>query len=112
MLECNTDNLIHNENLAYYHPNAVQNFTFTKYKHVNEPTIELEPKSEEQVENKSELEELNKKIQAMMEKVDNVWTCLACGKTATDESKLTIHVEATHIEGFFHPCKGCGKVFS
>ena len=57
-------------------------------------------------------EEPNEKFHAMMEKVGTMWTCLACGKTVKDKSKLMIHVEANHIEGFSHPCKNCEKVLS
>ena len=56
--------------------------------------------------------ELNTKINAIMENVHGVWTCFACGKTAKDQSRLTIHIEGLHVEGFSHPCTGCGKMFS
>ena len=60
----------------------------------------------------TDYKELNKKIDAIMEKVHGVWTCLACGKKAKDQSRLTIHIEGLHIEGFSHPCKVCGGMFS
>ena len=56
--------------------------------------------------------ELNQKINAISEKVHGVWTCLSCGKTAKDQSRLAIHIEGLHIEGFSHPCTGCSKMFS
>ena len=61
-------------------------------------------------------DELNAKIQSMMEKVDdieNVWKCTVCGKEtrgkAVARNNMHRHIE-THLEGLSYPCNLCGKV--
>ena len=120
-------NLVDKEHISTSPPMAIQTVKPLEHKKAREHIIKVEPKTEEysldlnidtmpwnmEYEVKENgPEDLNEKIHAMMEKVDNMWTCLACGKTVKDKSKLMIHVEANHIEGFSHPCKHCGKVLS
>ena len=61
-------------------------------------------------------DELNAKIQSMMEKVDdieNAWRCTVCGKEtrgkAVARNNMHRHIE-THLEGLSYPCNLCGKV--
>ena len=49
------------------------------------------------------------KIEELTVKIDGVYTCGNCGKTAKDKTHLTRHVE-THIEGLEYNCQHCGKV--
>ena len=53
--------------------------------------------------------ELEQKIEELTVKIDGVYTCGNCGKTAKDKTHLTRHVE-THIEGLEYNCQHCGKV--
>ena len=53
--------------------------------------------------------ELEQKIEKLTLKIDGVYTCGNCGKTAKDKTHLTRHIE-THIEGLEYNCPHCGKV--
>ena len=53
--------------------------------------------------------ELAQKIEELTMKIDGVYTCRNCGKTAKDKTHLTRHIE-THIEGLEYNCSHCGKV--
>ena len=53
--------------------------------------------------------ELAQKIEELTMKIDGVYTCRNCGKTAKDKTHLTRHIE-THIEGLEYNCLHCGKV--
>ena len=53
--------------------------------------------------------ELEQKIEELTVKIDGVYTCGNCGKTAKDKTHLTRHIE-THIEGIEYNCAHCGKV--
>ena len=60
----------------------------------------------------NDLKELDEKIESMIEKQDNKWTCKVCGKKATQgKSDIRNHIEGKHIEGVSHPCKHCDKTF-
>ena len=62
-------------------------------------------------------DELNAKIQSLMEKVndiENSWRCAVCeketnGKGAWARNNMHRHIE-THLEGLSYPCNLCGKV--
>ena len=62
-------------------------------------------------------DELNAKIQSLMEKVNDVensWRCTVCGKETNGKGAWTRnnmhrHIE-THLEGLSYPCNLCGKV--
>ena len=57
-------------------------------------------------------EDLKATIGSMMERVigeDYKFKCNVCGKTTTDKTVMSRHVE-THIEGLSYPCNICGKV--
>lgn len=56
-------------------------------------------------------EELEAKIDALTEKRNGVWNCLHCGKTDNSRFHLRRHTE-THIQGFSHSCRICGKTFT
>ena len=61
---------------------------------------------------KDENTELDKKINSMLQKVNDIWTCTVCGKTDNNNRVYNIkkHIES-HIEGLAHPCGHCGKTF-
>ena len=61
---------------------------------------------------KDENTELDEKINSMLQKINNVWTCTECGKTDNNNRVYNIkkHIES-HIEGLAHPCGHCGKTF-
>ena len=52
--------------------------------------------------------ELEQKIEEMTGKIEGVYTCRNCGKTARDKTELTRHIE-THIEGLEYSCSRCNK---
>ena len=54
--------------------------------------------------------ELDEKINLIIQKVNGVWTCTSCGKTAKTKFNIRSHAEI-HIEGVSHPCGRCGKLF-
>ena len=55
---------------------------------------------------------LNKKIEAMIEKVNGSWICKICGKNDIRNNRTDYkrHAEK-HLEGIYHPCSFCGKSF-
>ena len=61
---------------------------------------------------KNENSELDKNINTMLQKVNDLWTCIVCGKTDKNNRSDNVrkHIE-THIEGLAHPCGHCGKTF-
>ena len=61
---------------------------------------------------KGENTELDGKINLMLKKVNDVWTCIVCGKTDNNNRAYNVkkHIES-HIEGLSHPCGHCGKTF-
>ena len=60
-----------------------------------------------------EHDELDEKINTMLEKVDGIWACSMCGKVAKNNRKDNIrkHIE-THIKGVSHICELCDKICS
>jgi len=54
--------------------------------------------------------QLDDKIEDMMERVGEVWTCKMCVKTATMAHAIRQHVEI-HIKGLTLPCTICGKSY-
>ena len=64
-----------------------------------------------------DLQELNNKLNSMMEKTSRksacgniLYKCTLCGKEERI-SNLSKHIEANHLEGFSIPCKQCKKTF-
>ena len=57
-----------------------------------------------------DLDDLNQKILEMTDKVDGIYTCKVCGKTAKDKTNLGKHIE-THIDGLSFPCQECQKTY-
>ena len=57
-------------------------------------------------------EEIEKKKNELYQKVDNVWSCMACSYTTTNRSSCDIkkHVE-THLDGLCYTCTLCNKEF-
>ena len=60
-----------------------------------------------------EINDLNEKLESMMEKVDGLWTCKVCGKVDKKNFKANVrnHIEAKHIEGVSHQCNHCGNSY-
>merc|ERR1712098_281800 len=56
-----------------------------------------------------DLQELDKKINSMMEKIDGIYKCKICGKSAKMIHHIKQHIEGIHLEGFLHHCNICGK---
>ena len=56
------------------------------------------------------MEELLEKISEMTEKVNGIYTCKVCHKTASDKTKIGRHIES-HIDGITLTCEFCGKKF-
>ena len=64
------------------------------------------------------LEELEKRVQSMMEKSQNNYQngkskadkCKVCGKEGMG-SNIKDHIEANHLEGIVLPCNNCEKIF-
>jgi len=54
--------------------------------------------------------EIDLQVKQMMEKIDGLWECKVCGKTAPGKSNITNHVEI-HIENMSHACHICRKKF-
>jgi len=67
------------------------------------------PPNEEHSENVSKPSE-SIETHDMYEKVDNLWQCKVCQKTANQKCGIKRHIES-HIEGVLHPCKICGKSY-
>ena len=83
-------------------------------------------KSESDMFENTDLEELNRMIESMMTKTENIyfgsngskgnkstgrkraWKCNICGKEGP-KNHITGHVEAKHIPGVSHQCGVCGK---
>jgi len=75
-----------------------------------------EPQEEEEIimpnlNLKENFDELNSRIDNMMEKINGVWNCKVCGKTSgIYKSHMRNHIEALHME-VSHPCNQCGNSF-
>jgi len=54
--------------------------------------------------------DIDRQVKQMMEKIDGLWECKVCGKTAPHKSNITQHVEI-HIENMSHACHICRKTF-
>ena len=56
------------------------------------------------------VEELNTLLAEHMEKIDGVYTCKVCQKTAKDKTNLGKHIES-HLEGLCFTCSDCQQKF-
>ena len=58
------------------------------------------------------VEELDQKIEDMMEKLmpKGMWLCTTCGKETKKKDHMREHVEL-HIDGLSFPCQYCDKSF-
>ena len=60
----------------------------------------------------TDLDDLQEKLNSIVEKVDGIWTCNICGKTNNLNKRNDVRRHAeNHIEGVSHPCSICGKTF-
>ena len=55
-------------------------------------------------------EEIEEKIKELYQKVDGVWTCMACDYTSTKSTNVYRHVEI-HMDGLSYSCNLCNKEF-
>ena len=55
--------------------------------------------------------ELDIQIEESIEKIEGLWTCKVCGKTAKRKKDLKSHAER-HIEGVSYPCHLCNSTLS
>ena len=55
-------------------------------------------------------EEIDKKRNELYQKVDGVWTCMACDYTSTQKANMSRHVEK-HMDGLSYSCNLCHKEF-
>ena len=51
----------------------------------------------------STVADLDIQIEQMSEKIDGLWKCKVCGKSAKHKSNLKDHAE-THVKGIAHTC--------
>ena len=88
----------------------VVNNSFVKT--VSVPNINSDMDTNTSVSFKCENTELDTKINLMLKKINNIWTCTMCGKTDNNNRVYNVkkHIES-HIEGQAHPCEHCGKTF-
>merc|ERR1712129_172857 len=56
------------------------------------------------------IEELELKVESMVQKQDSKWCCIVCGKQSSGKAESKRHAEV-HIEGVQHPCTSCGKTY-
>ena len=81
-------------------------------------TNETESKTTVALSNSGHLDELEQRVQAMMEKSQNkradglqkAYTCKTCGKEGAG-SAIKEPIEANHLEGIVLPCNQCDKTF-
>ena len=57
-----------------------------------------------------DMNELDSKIQELTDRIDGVWTCKSCGKTAQRKRDLHWHIES-HFGDLALPCGHCDKTF-
>merc|ERR1712098_762910 len=70
--------------------------------------VEYEPE-EMQIVSEYQKNEQAEQIENMIEKYGGIWTCKACGKTASQKCNIKSHVETHHLNDFSHHCDICGK---
>ena len=58
----------------------------------------------------ADMSELESKIQELTDRIDGVWTCKSCGKTAQRKRDLHWHIES-HFGDLALPCGHCDKTF-
>jgi len=56
-------------------------------------------------------DEVDSRLENIIEKSEGIWRCKGCGKTGTHKGHMRVHAE-THIEGVAHDCHMCNKTFS
>ena len=56
-------------------------------------------------------QEINHKIEQIVERNEGLWKCKVCGKAASRRQQIQRHAE-THIEGVSHVCHICSKTCS
>ena len=55
-------------------------------------------------------EKIERKIEDLLQKTDDVWSCLACEFTNVKKFNVRRHIE-THIDGLLYSCNFCQKEF-
>ena len=57
-----------------------------------------------------DVDDLERRIDALTEKTEGVWACVQCGKIDKSKFHLRRHTES-HIEGFTFACNNCEKTY-
>ena len=102
------------EILPHSYPLAQSNIKLESYEIEEDynSIIEYEPE-EIQLINDSAIsiaEDQALQIESLMERYDGVWTCKACGKTASQKCNIRSHIETHHLPSpISHHCEVCGK---
>ena len=64
------------------------------------------------IEDYADFDNLNEKLESMIERIDGYWNCKVCRTTKIRNHKTDYRRHAeTHLEGVSHPCNICGKLF-
>ena len=53
---------------------------------------------------------IEEKLKELYQKVDGVWTCMACNYTSKKSTNITRHAE-THMDGLSYRCNLCNKEY-
>lgn len=56
-------------------------------------------------------EEFDRTVNSMMKKGENIWKCTQCDYSHKLKSRMRIHIEGKHNDGFSLTCSQCGKQF-
>lgn len=58
-----------------------------------------------------ELSEVDRKIQELLGRSDNLWLCKLCMKTGSHKAAIKVHIESHLEDNFVNNCEVCGKKF-
>ena len=64
----------------------------------------------EKVVSVTDMAEVDEKTEQLMEKIDGIFHCKACGYCSLQSIHMKEHIES-HIDGLSYPCKFCDKTF-
>ena len=77
----------------------------------NESSLEVvSEERDEKIIYMDKINDMDLRIEQMIEKSDGVWNCKVCGRTSTHSGHIKEHTE-THIKGISHSCHICSQSF-